>query len=179
MAKGEAEDKPKPPKNPSSVYIYYGGTVRSHINEKFPEIQPKDVMKKIGEMYGELTEDEKKDLNVKFEAAKKEYEKELKEYQETYGTVEKKKKKKKRPASVSESEEEAPKKKKKTAVEEPKAKSGKSAKDEKAVQGKKADDKKSVKTDKKDEGKKDTKGDKKEEKKTAKPDQEKKAKTKK
>ena len=66
------------PKNPKSAYIFFSLDVREEIKKENPDILPKDILKKVGELWKEIknTKKEEKYKNLAIED-KKRFEKEM------------------------------------------------------------------------------------------------------
>merc|ERR1712141_331124 len=69
------------PKRAASAYMLYGADVRPKLMKQMDSVT--EVMKKIGTMWGELSEAEKAKYNKKAEAAKVKYAKQLATYQKS------------------------------------------------------------------------------------------------
>lgn len=71
---------PNAPKRPCTSYIYFSNDVRKNLQEKNPELKPKQLAAKIGELWKGLTDVQKvpyenlyKDAKAKFDIAKANY----------------------------------------------------------------------------------------------------------
>lgn len=76
---------PKYPKRAKSPYIFYMTKTNHIIKEKNPTMTPPDVMRKVGENWKALTDDEKKEYVELAKTDKERYEKQLAEYEPSEG----------------------------------------------------------------------------------------------
>jgi upstream-binding transcription factor len=70
------------PKRPLSAYLLFCKEKREQVKTDHPEMKSKDIMKKLGEMWSELKEKEKKKYTEKAEKLKAEFESEKKKVEE-------------------------------------------------------------------------------------------------
>lgn len=142
---------PNMPKKALSAYMIYTNSIREEINKENPGIKVTDVMRKCGQKWKELSDDDKAEWTQKAEAKKAEHEKTKAAYlmtsqrtdyeneKEAYLAKQKKDRKRlkrKRPSAVDESAEDAP-------VEKPKKRAKKEQKANKASKPKAPKSKKS------------------------------------
>ena len=90
------------PKRPLTSYMIYSQEMRKKLLEKDSTLKVTEVAKKVGALWKELSEDQKKPYIEKAEALKEVYKKQKEEYDASHDTKPKKKTKK---ASESEDEE--------------------------------------------------------------------------
>eukprot|EP00659_Diplonema_papillatum_P004888 gene4888-7546_t len=107
---GKKKD-PNAPKRPLSAYFIFSGEKRVEVKEENPDLKIGEVAKKLGELWGEMSDAEKKPYQKKAEALKAKYQEDLKEYEAN-----------KEDDDEDEDEDDEPKKKKKkTAAKDPNA----------------------------------------------------------
>lgn len=73
------KDKNKP-KRPANAYQLFSNDNRAKIQAKYPNEQMGFISKKLGEMWKNCSEKDKKSYNEKAATAKEEYEEQMKEY---------------------------------------------------------------------------------------------------
>lgn len=78
--KKKAEKDPKAPKKPLTSYIIFCTEKRKSIVDKDPKMAPKDVSRKLAELWRALSENEKAVYSKKAEAEKERYQNEMKNY---------------------------------------------------------------------------------------------------
>ena len=62
-------------KRPVSAYLLYTATIRAEVKKANPDMANKDLMRKLGEMWKDLSESEKKVFNEEYSKNKALYEK--------------------------------------------------------------------------------------------------------
>ena len=94
MAKSKS-DQPLPPKRPLSAFFLYKEAHFAQTKKDNPDAKVTDITKIIAKNWGQVDATEKAKFEKKNLEAKANYEKEMKEFEEKYGKVEKKKRKSK------------------------------------------------------------------------------------
>ncbi|KAI8865416.1 putative high-mobility group non-histone chromosomal protein, partial [Ramicandelaber brevisporus] len=61
---------PNAPKRPLSAYLIFTGDKRGSIQAENPDIKQKDIMKKLGEMWSQMSDAEKEPYNAQAKKAK-------------------------------------------------------------------------------------------------------------
>lgn len=92
MAKDNNADKPQPPKRPLSAFFLFRKERYDAVVKANPNKGVADITKIISEEWNKLGDDKKKGYTAQYTSSKAGYDKELKEYVDKYGKVEKKKK---------------------------------------------------------------------------------------
>ena len=89
MAKGKKKDKKAKkdkdaPKKAISAFFFYNKERRPILKKEQPNLDNKEIIKKMSEEWNALSEDKKKPYVAKAEADKKRYAKEKEEYDKTH-----------------------------------------------------------------------------------------------
>lgn len=94
MTKKEIENhaKPNPPKKPMSAFFLYKDEVLKSVQQQNPNLKFTDLTKLIGEKWQKESEESKKKYQQSYEAAKKIYDAQFKDYVEKHGKPERVKK---------------------------------------------------------------------------------------
>lgn len=71
---------PNKPKRAKTSYLYFCQEMRPGVKNKNPELKLGGVMKELGKMWSELTEEKKEKYNELYEEDKIRYEEEIEEY---------------------------------------------------------------------------------------------------
>ena len=72
---------PKRPKRPKTSYLYFCDEQRPIVKSQHPEFKVGEIMKELGKMWKELSQDGKTKYNELYEKDKARYEEELEEYE--------------------------------------------------------------------------------------------------
>ena len=83
------------PKRPLSAYIIYCQEQRDILKKKNPELKATELTSQLGKMWKSLSDDKKKQYNVKHEKERERYQKEMKDYTPPEKEQEEKKSKRK------------------------------------------------------------------------------------
>eukprot|EP01026_Neomeris_dumetosa_P037379 TRINITY_DN30267_c0_g1_i1.p3 TRINITY_DN30267_c0_g1~~TRINITY_DN30267_c0_g1_i1.p3 ORF type:complete len:110 (-),score=27.71 TRINITY_DN30267_c0_g1_i1:291-620(-) len=75
-----ARKDPDAPKKPMGAYMWFSKVKRVEVKEKYPSKKVTEIGKILGEMWRNLTEEEKKEFQDMAADDKKRYEKDLDEY---------------------------------------------------------------------------------------------------
>lgn len=82
-------NEPEPPKKPMNSYFIYLSKVKEEVIKKNPGLAYKEQVAKIGEMYKNLSEEEKEIYENEAKKMKEKYETERDKYEAKYGKIEK------------------------------------------------------------------------------------------
>lgn len=74
------EKDPNAPKKPTTAFFAFSGEKRAEVKAENPELKPNEIASKLGAMWKEMSEDEKKPYNDMVAKDKKRYEEEMKSY---------------------------------------------------------------------------------------------------
>lgn len=77
----EKKDK-NAPKSPSNPYIIFSREKRSSLQDKYPDMGPKGITQKLGEMWKEMSEEDKEKYVKDAEQDKERYKEEMTKYRE-------------------------------------------------------------------------------------------------
>lgn len=79
--KKKRKKDPNAPKRPQTAFFLFSGEHREEVKKELPEgTRVGDIAKRLGVMWSELDDDEKKEYQEKAEEAKADYEKAMEEY---------------------------------------------------------------------------------------------------
>eukprot|EP01023_Acetabularia_acetabulum_P027345 TRINITY_DN2588_c0_g1_i1.p4 TRINITY_DN2588_c0_g1~~TRINITY_DN2588_c0_g1_i1.p4 ORF type:complete len:117 (-),score=33.11 TRINITY_DN2588_c0_g1_i1:238-588(-) len=78
--KQRARKDPDAPKKPMGAYMWFSKVKREEVKIKHPNKKVTDIGRILGEMWRNLTDDEKKEFQLMAEDDKKRYEKDIEEY---------------------------------------------------------------------------------------------------
>ena len=86
-------DAPVKPKKPTNAFMLFTAAMRDQVKEDHPELKPKEISKKMGELWAELSDEDKEPHVEKAEKLKAEYlekkvqwEEDMKAYEEAKAT---------------------------------------------------------------------------------------------
>lgn len=68
------------PKKPKTGFMHFCDEFRPEVNKKNPDLKLGGVMKELGKMWGECSEEEKEKYNLKYKECKEKYVEELEDY---------------------------------------------------------------------------------------------------
>lgn len=85
--KKKTKKDPNEPKRPMSSYFLWTAANRQKLKDEFPGLSITDFSKKAGELWKKVTEEEKKEFELKSQQLKAQYDLDMEEYRKTHPKV--------------------------------------------------------------------------------------------